>query len=36
MKDGEITIECGRLHLDGFRRYTELADTIEKWLEGNV
>jgi hypothetical protein len=33
MKDGTIIIECGREHLDGFRRYTELADAIEKWLE---
>jgi hypothetical protein len=29
---GKIEIVCGREHLDGFRRYTELADTIEKWL----
>jgi DNA-binding transcriptional ArsR family regulator len=28
-----IKIECGREHLDGFKRYTELADDIEKWLE---
>ena len=36
MKDGTIVIECYREHLDGLRRYTELADTIEKWLEGNM
>jgi hypothetical protein len=29
---GKIEIVCGRGHLDGFRRYTELADAIEKWL----
>jgi len=28
-----IKIECGREHLDGFKRYAELADDIEKWLE---
>jgi len=33
MKNGQIMIMCGREHLDGFRRYTELADDIEKWLE---
>jgi hypothetical protein len=33
MKDGRIKIVCGREHLDGFRRYTELADAIKKWLE---
>ena len=32
-KDGSIIIDCGREHLDGFMRYAELADTIEKWLE---
>jgi hypothetical protein len=31
--DGEIDVKCGREHLDGFMRYAELADTIEKWLE---
>jgi hypothetical protein len=36
MKNGKIRIECYREHLDGLRRYTELADTIEKWLEGNM
>jgi hypothetical protein len=36
MKDGRIIIKCYREHLDGLRRYTELANTIEKWLEGNV
>jgi hypothetical protein len=33
MKNGTIIIECSRTHLDGFARYAELADTIEKWLE---
>jgi nucleotide-binding universal stress UspA family protein len=33
MKNGAIIIMCGREHLDGFMRYTELADAIEKWLE---
>jgi uncharacterized protein YdhG (YjbR/CyaY superfamily) len=33
MKDGKITIECGRSHLDGFARYAELADAIRRWLE---
>jgi len=28
-----IMIVCGREHLDGFRRYAELADAIEKWPE---
>ncbi len=31
--DGRVDIICGREHLEGFRRYTELADAIEKWLE---
>jgi hypothetical protein len=31
--DGRIDIICGREHLDGFRRYKELAEAIEKWLE---
>jgi hypothetical protein len=31
--DGSIEIVCGRGHLDGFMRYTELADTIKRWLE---
>jgi hypothetical protein len=33
MKNGAIIIECGKEHLDGFRRYAELAKAIEKWLE---
>ncbi|MEM4651158.1 MAG: PaRep2b protein [Pyrobaculum sp.] len=32
-KDGTIEILCDREHLDGFRRFAELADAIEKWLE---
>ncbi len=31
--DGTIELVCGREHLNGFMRYTELADAIEKWLE---
>jgi hypothetical protein len=31
--NGTIRIECYREHLDGFMRYAELADAIEKWLE---
>ena len=31
--DGTIEIECGREHLDGFKRYAELANAIMKWLE---
>ncbi len=33
MKNGQIMIECYEGHLDGFKRYTELADTIERWLK---
>jgi len=33
MKDGRIFIECYEGHLEGFMRYKELADAIEKWLE---
>jgi len=31
--DGRVDIIYGREHLEGFRRYTELANAIEKWLE---
>jgi len=31
--DGKIEIVCGREHLDGFTRYAELANAIERWLE---
>jgi hypothetical protein len=31
--DGTIEIICGRAHLDGLKRYAELADTVERWLE---
>jgi hypothetical protein len=31
--DGKIEVVCGRKHLDGFARYAELADAIEKWLK---
>jgi hypothetical protein len=33
MKDGTIIIECGKEHLEGFKRFAELADIIERWLE---
>ncbi len=33
MKDGRIMIKCYGGHLEGFMRYRELADDIEKWLE---
>ncbi len=32
-KDGRIMIECYEGHLEGFARFAELADAIEKWLE---
>ncbi len=33
MKDGTIELVCGGGHLDGFARFAELAEAIEKWLE---
>jgi hypothetical protein len=30
---GAIELVCGRGHLDGFKRFAEFADAIEKWLE---
>jgi hypothetical protein len=33
MKNGRIKIECYEGHLEGFMRYAELADVIERWLE---
>ncbi len=33
MKNGRIMIVCGREHLDGFARFAELVDAIEKWLK---
>jgi hypothetical protein len=29
----KIMMICGRKHLEGFRRFAELADAIERWLE---
>ncbi len=29
----KIVMECGREHLDGFKRFAELADAIARWLE---
>jgi hypothetical protein len=31
--NGAIELVCGREHLNGFARYAELADAIERWLE---
>jgi len=31
--DGTIEIVCGREHLEGFKRFAELAEGIAKWLE---
>jgi hypothetical protein len=31
--EGIIELVCGRKHLDGFKRYAELADAIRRWLE---
>ena len=33
MKDGKIMIECYEGRLEGFMRYTELADVVARWLE---
>ena len=30
--DGKIEILCNRTHLEGFRRFAELADAVERWL----
>jgi tetratricopeptide (TPR) repeat protein len=32
-KNGVIVIQCYEGHLEGFKRFAELADAIEKWLE---
>jgi len=32
-EDGGIEIKCFEGHLEGFMRYKELADAIERWLE---
>jgi hypothetical protein len=29
-------IVCSREHLEGFKRFAELTDAIEKWLEETV
>jgi hypothetical protein len=31
--NGKIELVCGRERLEGFKRYAELTDAIEKWLE---
>ena len=33
MKNDKIMMECYEGHLEGFRRYAELADAVEEWLE---
>jgi hypothetical protein len=33
LSNGEIMIECGREHLNGFMRYAELAEAVVRWLE---
>jgi hypothetical protein len=33
-KNGAVVVVCGRRHLEGFRRFVELADAIERWLNG--
>jgi hypothetical protein len=33
MKNGNTMLVCYGEHLEGFKRYAELADAIEKWLE---
>ncbi len=33
MKDGTIMIKCYGEHLEGFMRYTELADAVVRWPE---
>ena len=33
MKDCTIMIKCYGEHLEGFMRYTELADAVVRWLE---
>jgi hypothetical protein len=33
MKDGTIIIRCYGEYLEGFMRYTELADAVVRWLE---
>jgi len=32
--NGKIIIECYERHLEGFMRFAELAEAIERWLEG--
>jgi hypothetical protein len=31
-KNDAVVIACGRKHLEGFRRFAELADAVERWL----
>jgi hypothetical protein len=31
--DGGIEVVYSKEHLDGFKRFAEFADAIEKWLE---
>ncbi len=31
-KNGAVVVVCGRQHLEGFRRFKELAEAVERWL----
>jgi len=31
-KSGAVVVVCGRAHLEGFRRYAELAEAVDRWL----
>ena len=33
-KSGAVVVVGGRRHLEGFRRFAELAGAIERWLNG--
>jgi hypothetical protein len=32
-KNGVTVMQCYEGHLEGFKRFAELADAVEKWLE---
>jgi hypothetical protein len=32
--DGAIEVVCSKEHLEGFMRYAELAEAVERWLAG--
>jgi hypothetical protein len=31
-KKGSVVIACGKMHIEGFRRYAELAEAVDRWL----